>query len=133
MRAIVLIVLTACSSDTIVLATLPSDAPCMSNRDCAYNSYCDKSACNAGGTCTQATQCGDNYAPSCGCDHISYYNDCLRKSHGVAPLHPDLANQGSCTPGEALTCSNCGATALCARVESTPVCWVLPADLTTVY
>jgi hypothetical protein len=47
------------------------------------------------GTCQSIpTSCDDGYSPVCGCDGVTYFNDCLRRSGSV-----QAANPGICTLG----------------------------------
>lgn len=52
---------------------------------CPRGTICVANACGSGiGTCTTPpTACDDGYAPVCGCDGVSYFNDCLRQSASV--------------------------------------------------
>jgi hypothetical protein len=78
--------------------------------------------------------CNDQLAPVCGCDGVTYWNDCIRAQNGV-PSSMDLP----CRTNEALACraaTDCPvAGASCARLigPSAPcppdvagACWVLP-------
>jgi hypothetical protein len=80
--------------------------------------------------------CDDRAEAACGCDHITYWNDCLRRQSGI-----EAATPGDCSVG--LPCrdapeTECGsAEAYCARLFVLPPlemcdpmlagsCWVLP-------
>jgi hypothetical protein len=70
-----------------------SDLGCRSNEDCR-GQYCDKLACgDALGTCKDLPRedCDDMPSPVCGCDHVTYFNECLRRRNGTA-----LAHEGPC-------------------------------------
>jgi hypothetical protein len=58
---------------------------------CPSGSVCVPDTCNNGmGTCVSPqTTCVGNYAPVCGCDGVSYFNDCLRQSAGVQVAAPE--------------------------------------------
>jgi hypothetical protein len=67
------------------------DAPCPANRFCEIPVGCV--AGNAGGTClVKPSMCNMMYAPVCGCDKMTYGNDCTRQGAG----QPKLAD-GECT------------------------------------
>ena len=65
---------------------------------CPEGGTCDVTGCGIGGTgaCTVVpTDCGDEYAPVCGCDGTTYTTDCARLQ---ANVHKD--HDGACTsPG----------------------------------
>jgi hypothetical protein len=134
---------TSCATDDVVVATLkpavPSEPSCASNADCQPTAYCDKAGCtDASGSCRlRPLLCDSNSSPDCGCDGVTYWNDCLRKQSGVAS-----ATDGECTTAAA-TCispdaSDCPVVgASCARLlprgpdcseDTIGACWMLPAD-----
>lgn len=119
----------------------PKGAACASNDQCAPDQFCATNACDAGtGSCeVRPVLCESTTDPVCGCDGVSFWNDCLRQRDGVAS-----SSQGACTIGAALCTDPAGATcpvadASCARLvygqygqqpcpTSFPgVCWALPA------
>jgi Kazal-type serine protease inhibitor-like protein len=59
-------------------------------RPCARGLFCEGAlACapDAGGTCQRRPDvCTDIYAPVCGCDRMTYGNDCVRQTAGVSKL-----------------------------------------------
>ncbi|HEX3849595.1 MAG TPA: hypothetical protein VHW01_01440, partial [Polyangiaceae bacterium] len=77
--------MTSCATDDIVVATIeqaaPSEPSCTSNADCQPTAYCDKAGCNVSiGSCRlRPLLCDLNSSPRCGCDGVTYWNDCLRK------------------------------------------------------
>jgi len=133
----------ACSGPDIVLATLPeSDAAspqgCTSN-ECPVGFYCQKATCEAStGTCQPVpTTCDVMEAPVCGCDGVTYFDDCLRKANAVAS-----STSLPCGFDSALTCggvsgNTCPRGALCAQfVREAPgpcppdvvgTCWAVPS------
>lgn len=145
--------LVACSNETITIATAPDDTDstseagariqsggkCVQNSDCPDPSmYCEHDSCDSSaGTCHfPPFSCPNVEDPKCGCDGITYFNDCLRKLAGVS-----AADDGECKHGYA-SCgadgSGCGSGALCARLgffgtaaTCPPLpgghCWVLPS------
>ena len=67
----------------------PKNIPCM-----ALNQFCDKENCSksAYGTCEEIPAvCPMYYAPVCGCNNMTYGNDCFRKHAQVS-----LAYKGKC-------------------------------------
>ena len=114
----------------------PLGKPCRDLNDCATSEYCDKASCGEPfGRCTRRpTFCAPDLDPVCGCNQVTYWNDCIRRQNGVGILE-----RGECRRGAA--CSQRGDTecptadAKCARVQSGPgvcspeltgTCWVIP-------
>jgi hypothetical protein len=138
----------ACNGGDVVLATIPvSDEAgpsgpirCNGLGDCPSDAYCAKAACgDVTGTCQLLpAECGqpEQHAAVCGCDGITYFDDCLRQAGGVAASTP-----GPCWQGVATICGGaahtaCPAGAYCAQLggpgpgpcgpEDDGTCWVLP-------
>lgn len=134
----------ACSADDVVVATQAppaSTAPppitgpvCASNDDCSPNAFCEKATCDAPkGTCIlRPLTCEATGGRICGCDQLTYWNDCLRKQAGVAAATP-----GECKLGKPCASpADCGfELASCAKLFPPSVkcmpdlpgtCWVLP-------
>lgn len=114
-----------------------SDA-CRSNGDCPPSRVCAKNDCTAElGACEpEPLFCEATRATVCGCDGVTYWNDCVRRSAGVA-----ASTQGECSAG-AVSCDvadDCGVEdAVCARLRprgsldmcppGPGTCWVLPKE-----
>jgi hypothetical protein len=138
-----------CSPEVIVLAEVPAtdggavEQPgvrCVESSECGPGAFCDRHRCHEpAGTCVQfPVSCTDDEHPVCGCDGITYFNDCLRRAAGVAgsEIEECTATAVSCgAPGE-----TCPEGALCARLTGSqgpgrPAChlpqrghcWVVPA------
>jgi len=110
---------------------------CKSERDCDFDEYCEKASCDSSlGTCVSRPVLCDAKADfSCGCDGVTYYNDCLRRASGVSS-----AASGQCEGGQAATCGQsqndvCPRRAYCFKQVDTPdacsvdtpgTCWVIP-------
>jgi hypothetical protein len=116
---------------------------CSSNGECAASEFCAKSSCLAvTGTCEpRPTTCTATESPVCGCDGISYWNDCLRQQYGIASstlftCSSTDPNTQSCGGFANLQCPN--PNAVCAYMFpgkltcqiSDPLgkCWVMPAQ-----
>jgi hypothetical protein len=150
--------LTGCATEDVVVATFapdggasdgagdeppPGNGACASNADCGGTSFCAKSSCgDATGSCQlRPVECDGVDMRSCGCDGVTYWNDCLRQQFGVA-----ASTEGECRIGAAL-CSPEGPSscpvpgAWCERLlgqgetcgSDVPPgpCWVVPIDPTT--
>lgn len=94
--AIVAAILTACGDETIVIATAPatdggSSSRCLASSDCGPGLFCEKQACSdLAGTCMPfPAHCHGDEAPVCGCDGVTYFNDCLRRAAGIAAASGD--------------------------------------------
>jgi hypothetical protein len=135
----------SCSAHDVTLATLPSgddgSAPpppprCASNDDCPAGTYCEKEACgDPSGTCLlHPAECDDSEKPVCGCDGVTYFNQCLRQWWGIASETPDPClvpncggpSGGAC--GEGQQCAQLGGMG---PIHCSPMaegsCWVLPS------
>jgi hypothetical protein len=136
----------ACATQEVVLLDLPTGAatsagpagkPCVDNRDCPLSFFCGKDSCGAMlGRCDPLPLlCDADLGPSCGCDGVTYWNDCLRRLAGSA-----AGTKGECSQAAAL-CGGmdaraCPKGAICTRVSPVGVCdpmepgrcWGLPAN-----
>ncbi len=136
-----------CSDEVIVLAHVAGQdagpgAPavrCTSSSECGGGMFCERTRCDeVAGTCTPfPISCSGDEQPVCGCDGVSYFNDCLRRIAGVAASTPEecKANGLGCSPTKA-----CPADAVCSQLAGGKAasgdpcrpgpqegrCWVLP-------
>ncbi|MET0412355.1 MAG: hypothetical protein ABW217_13725 [Polyangiaceae bacterium] len=120
----------------------PPPRSCAQHEDCELDELCAKRECDSPrGVCQRRPlSCDDaGVSPVCGCNGITFFNDCLRQQSGV-----NLARQSECRfprrcGGESQ--ERCPADSYCARLyppnttvcsEDFPgVCWVLPAECDT--
>jgi hypothetical protein len=136
--------LASCTQETVILATVqemdagPMNFPQRCTDSCASGFYCAKDTCSdpAGSCLLPPIDCEASEAPVCGCDGITYFNDCLRMAAGIAASTP-----GECRAGVSLcagpTNATCPAGSVCAQLgaflpkgmcPTNPPgsCWVLP-------
>jgi hypothetical protein len=137
--------LLGCSTDVVIVSYedggLDSGGPlCHHNHECGPEAFCSKSGCGelTGRCVLRPLQCPSNFEPVCGCDGVSFWNDCLRQRDG--------------TPGSSAMCevpfASCDSVlgpgcpvvdAVCSKIEpgqeqcdgGSPaggVCWVLPDE-----
>jgi Cys-rich repeat protein len=69
---------------------------CSSNSDCTSGQYCEKAEgdCLGVGMCADLAQCCPQvYIPVCGCDGITYSNECTAAQYGMNVLY-----DGECGP-----------------------------------
>lgn len=96
-------VLAACSSESIVLAELYE---CTQSVECPAGWRCEKKSCgDTTGICTQLpAQCGEEESLVCGCDGVTYFNDCVRSVCGSPSSMPGACPKFS---GLAATRASC--------------------------
>ncbi len=141
-----------CDATDVVVAEIPQSSdggneagpprhgmPCATSADCHESDFCEKHDCqDALGQCHQRPVFCDSNGPFpvCGCDNVTYWNDCLRKAGGVsAASMGECENGATCGGPNKETCPAFGAS--CAHlffgppgpcsVDAPGQCWVLPA------
>ncbi|HYQ02027.1 MAG TPA: hypothetical protein VER96_25310 [Polyangiaceae bacterium] len=114
-----------------------TDKPCQSNTDCDGSLYCQKQNCgDSSGVCLPIPLSDDpQFMPVCGCeDHVTYWNDNLRKIYGVSASTP-----GSCMSSAkpCFSSSDCGSDGTCSHqlrdvsacsMPGIGQCWIIPND-----
>jgi hypothetical protein len=141
--------LAGCAPHDVSVAELPPPPdggfhrrrPCVEDSDCTQPDYCDRDACGGvNGHCEhRPIFCDDPVrAPMCGCDGVTYWNDCLRRQAGVSAAPGECAETAApCGGASAQPCAAAGAS--CARLSAKAecggaaegVCWMLPPSCPT--
>jgi hypothetical protein len=115
--------------------------PCFNDQGCpSARWYCAKQACDdpqflQPGICmrrSRADQCGGDFFPVCGCDGVTYFNDCLRQAQGVNKLaSSECGSRARCGPN-VRTCPVYASCALLIDSCDGPLpdgrCWAVPPD-----
>jgi hypothetical protein len=128
-----------CAPTDVVVAAVPGHRDggeprkCGGDEDCDADDFCARNMCDdTAGQCEhRPVFCDAGRAPTCGCDGITYWNDCLRRLSGVTAGTPGecAVNAAACTPG------SCPHGASCARIfpdrdrcpsDGAGACWMLP-------
>lgn len=148
-----------CSDEEIVLASIPvaTDAGlppgktrCTTDAECKATAFCGRKTCaDLSGFCFERpVVCDDVPDPVCGCDGITYWNDCLRRAAGVTAKTEEACEievARGCTfvnphPGPIEPDLTCPADTFCERLYPQPPagsppycpfdapgrCWFLP-------
>ena len=115
----------------------PPQPECSSDENCKPDEQCVRSGCSPDqrGTCQRLGTCPINYEPVCGCNGVTYYNDCYRRVSGEGRVD----SFGACSPIDARPCDPnfaCPQPAKCAQLYRScdfaafagGQCWVLPSD-----
>ena len=135
----------ACAPTDVTIADIPSDddggkpsppPPCVNDGDCSDGQFCERSACGdqVGHCRNQPPVCDATTDTECGCDGVTYWNDCLRALNGVSKYVDGPCPSGAtCGGATNATCANTNAS--CGELvfhddqcSPTPLgqCWVLP-------
>lgn len=110
---------------------------CTSNRDCPGQACLGIASCGGTGTCGGPTPCSRVVDPVCGCDGVTYTNECIANNAGVGVRSrgecatdagvPD-ASAGACRSNADCTgrqvcrgIAACGATGMCATTSPCPL------------
>jgi Kazal-type serine protease inhibitor domain len=111
--------------------------PCMSDADCS-GWRCEKQSCDApSGFCEPSPVfCPPDPSPVCGCDGVTYWNDCIRRQSGAQMSAPGqcLVTACACEVGSDCKVPNASCSHLVAPGEmcghGMGACWVLPPQCT---
>jgi hypothetical protein len=123
-------------------ASMDAGSTCRAKGDCP-GQFCSKRSCrDPQGMCAPLpVLCDNTLQPVCGCDHITYWNDCLRQQYGVSSsIGGDCGSNGF----GSLSCDgrdDCGVPgAFCAHLlppmvgcssQVRPQCTIIPANCET--
>lgn len=110
---------------------------CVDASDCGPDAFCQMDSCGASSGRCQHIPVGDCPPlrdPVCGCDGVTYWNQCLRMQHGAsAQAAGECATPVPCGPGQP-ACPTPGAScahilpfpSYCSTAPAQGTCWVLP-------
>jgi hypothetical protein len=140
----------ACAPADVIIADIPSDddggrpsppPPCVNNGDCASGQFCERDACGdqVGHCRNQPPFCDSTSDTKCGCDGVTYWNDCLRALNGVSKdVDGECPSGVMCGGPSSAACANPNAS--CGELvfhqeQCSPSppgeCWVLPTACPT--
>ena len=138
-----------CEAQDVVVATIDVDSgvadgaalgpgQCRTNDQCSATELCAKTDClQSVGSCHKRPLLCDSIGPpTCGCDGVTYWNDCLRERSGASASSPGecSVNVAKCNDPAASACPVGGAS--CSRLvppgrcspDVEGACWVLPSS-----
>jgi hypothetical protein len=116
----------------------PPVMPCASAYDCKPGWQCEKPSCDAVmGECVPRpfVFCPPDPAPVCGCDGVTYWNDCVRRQTGAQLESVGECGVSACPCDIDSDCADDSEFAVCAHLvqggdtchsDEKGVCWVLP-------
>jgi hypothetical protein len=114
----------SCAPNDVIVANIPDDdggkpsppPPCVNDGDCESGQFCERDACadQVGHCRDQPPFCDNSSDAKCGCDGVTYWNDCLRAQNAVSKDVDGTCPNGAACGGPAQTkCANtnavCGA------------------------
>jgi hypothetical protein len=116
----------------------PQQTPCSSVSDCIPGWLCEKPSCDAPtGLCSPPPYvfCEPEPSPVCGCDGVTYWNDCVRRQVGAQLESPGECSVTACHCASDADCADDAEFAVCSHlVQGGEIChagdmgscWVLP-------
>lgn len=96
-------------------SSVAPDQPCGSDRNCPAGNFCNATDCLGVGRCTprNSLRCGGFYEPVCGCDGVTYRDECAIAQAGVRTAARGACGEGFRSADAGAAVIGCGSTAQC--------------------
>ncbi len=146
-RVLPLLLVLACGRHDIVVVELPPNdggmtmgpqgKNCITASDCPHpGDFCEFTSCAAtSGKCRmREALCKPDFDPVCGCNGVTYWNDCLRRGAGQPSAtlgqcgSPATCDTGVLCPDPDASCARLLLTGSSCAATPVGTCWVVPKN-----